>query len=34
VPKPSAFNIDMTIEKLKRHKSPGNNNIPAEFKKM
>jgi hypothetical protein len=31
VPEPSAFEIDMAIEKLKRHKSPGTGQIPAEL---
>jgi hypothetical protein len=31
VPQPSAFEFELTIEKLKRHKSPGTGNIPAEF---
>jgi hypothetical protein len=29
VPEPSAFKIEMAIEKLKRHKSPGIDQIPA-----
>jgi hypothetical protein len=31
VPKPSAFEVEMVIEKLKRHKSPGTDQIPAEL---
>ena len=31
VPKPSAFEVEMAIEKLKRHKSPGTDQIPAEL---
>jgi hypothetical protein len=31
VPEPSAFEIEMAIEKLKRHKSPGIDQIPAEL---
>jgi len=31
VPKPSAFEFQMATEKLKRHKSPGTDQIPAEF---
>jgi hypothetical protein len=31
VPEPSAFAVEMAIEKLKRHKSPGTDQIPAEF---
>jgi hypothetical protein len=31
VPEPSAFEVEMTIEKLKRHKSPGIYQIPAEL---
>jgi hypothetical protein len=31
VPKASAFEFEMTIEKLKRHQSPGTDQIPAEF---
>ena len=30
VPEPSAFEIEMAIEKLKRHKSPGLDEIPTE----
>jgi hypothetical protein len=31
LPKPSAFEVEMAIEKLKRHKSPGIDQIPAEL---
>ena len=31
VPLPSAFEVDLAIEKLKRHKSPGIDQIPAEL---
>jgi hypothetical protein len=31
VPEPSAFDVELAIEKLKRHKSPGIDQIPAEF---
>jgi hypothetical protein len=31
VPEPSAFEFEMAIEKLKRHKSPGIDHIPAEL---
>jgi len=31
VPDPSAFEVEMAIEKLKRHKSPGTDQIPAEL---
>jgi hypothetical protein len=31
MPEPSAFQIEMAIEKLKRHKSPGIVHIPAEL---
>jgi len=31
VPEPSAFDVEMAIEKLKRHKSPGIDQIPAEL---
>jgi hypothetical protein len=31
VPKPSAYEFDMATEKLKRHKSPGTDQIPAEI---
>jgi hypothetical protein len=30
VPEPSAFEFEMTIEKLKKHKSPGIDQIPAQ----
>jgi len=30
-PKPSALEFEMATEKLKRHKSPGTDQIPAEF---
>jgi len=30
-PKPNAFEVEMAIEKLKRHESPGIDQIPAEF---
>jgi len=30
VPQPSAFEVEMAIENLERHKSPGTNQIPAE----
>jgi hypothetical protein len=33
VPEHSAFEVQMAIEKLKRHKSPGIDQIPAEFVK-
>ena len=33
VPEPSAFEFEMAIEKLKRHKSPGVDQIPAELVK-
>ena len=29
VPEPSAFEVELTIEKLKSHKSPGIDQIPA-----
>jgi len=32
VPEPSAFEIEMAIEKLKEHKSPGIDQIPAELR--
>jgi hypothetical protein len=28
---PSAFEVEMAVEKLKSHKSPGTDQIPAEF---
>jgi hypothetical protein len=31
VPAPSAFEVEMVIEKLKRYKSPGTDQIPAEL---
>jgi len=31
VPKPSAFEVELAVEKLKSHKSPGIDQIPAEF---
>jgi len=31
VPEPSTFEIKLAIEKLKRHKSPGIDKIPAEL---
>ena len=31
VPEPSTFEFEMAIEKLKRHKSPGTDHIPAEL---
>ena len=31
MPEPSAFDVEMAIEKLKRHKSPGIDQIPAEL---
>jgi hypothetical protein len=31
VHEPSVFEVDMAIEKLKRHKSPGTDQIPAEL---
>jgi hypothetical protein len=31
VPEPSAFEVEMTIEKLKRHISPDSDQIPAEL---
>jgi hypothetical protein len=34
VSEPSAFEVEMAIEKLKRHKSPGIDQIPAEFIKV
>jgi hypothetical protein len=34
VPEPSAFEVEMVIKKLKRHKSPGIDQIQAEFLKQ
>jgi len=31
VPEPSAFEVEMAIEELKRHKSSGTDKIPTEF---
>jgi hypothetical protein len=31
VPEPSALEVELAIEKLKSHKSPGNDQIPAEL---
>ena len=31
MPEPSAFKVELVIEKLKRHKSPGIDQIPAEL---
>ena len=31
VPEPSAFGVELATEKLKRHKSPGTDQIPAEL---
>jgi hypothetical protein len=31
VPEPSALDVEFTIEKLKSHKSPGSDQIPAEL---
>jgi hypothetical protein len=31
VPEPSAFEVEMTTEKLNRHKTPGIDQIPAEL---
>jgi hypothetical protein len=33
VPEPSTFEVDMAIEKLKRHKSPSMEQIPTELTK-
>ena len=33
VPEPSAFQVEMAIEKLKRHRSQGTDQIPAELLK-
>jgi len=32
VPEPSAFEVKLAIEKLKSHKSPGTDQIPAELR--
>jgi hypothetical protein len=34
VPEPSAFEVELAIEKLKSHKSPGIDQIPAELIKV
>ena len=34
MPEPSAFEVEVAIEKLKRHKSPGIDQIPAELIKV
>jgi hypothetical protein len=34
VPEPSAFEVEVAIEELKRHKSPGIDQIPAEVIKV
>jgi len=34
VPEPSAFEVELATEKLKRHKSPGTDQIPAELIKV
>jgi hypothetical protein len=34
VPEPSAFEVEMAIEELKRDKSPGTDQIPTEFIKV
>jgi len=34
VPEPSAFEVELAIEKLKSHKSPGIDQIPAELIKQ
>ena len=31
VPEPSAFEVELAIDKLKNHKSPGTDEIPAEL---
>jgi hypothetical protein len=31
VPQPSAFEVEMSIKRLKRQESPGTDQIPAEF---
>jgi len=32
MPEPSAFEIELVSEKLKSHKSPGSDQIPAELR--
>ena len=34
LPEPSAFDVELTIEKLKSHKSPGIDQIPVELMKV
>jgi len=34
VPEPSAFEVERATEELKRHKSPGTDQIPIEFLKV
>jgi hypothetical protein len=34
VPEPSAFEVELAIEKPKRHKSPGIDQIPSELIKV
>ena len=34
MPEPSAFEVELAIEKLKNHKSPGVDQIPAELIKV
>ena len=34
MPEPSAFEVELATEKLKRHKSPGTDQIPAELIKV
>jgi hypothetical protein len=34
VPEPSAFEVELAIEELKSHKSPGIDQIPAELIKV
>jgi hypothetical protein len=34
VPEPSAFEVEVAVEKLKRHKSPSIDQIPAEVIKV
>jgi hypothetical protein len=31
VPEPSSFEVEITVERLKRYKSPGTDQIPAEL---